>query len=307
MNNRTSTTKIGWIGTGVMGRWMCQHLVNKGYPTIVYNRTKEKARPLLDSGAIWVDSPFEAAKTSDVIFTVVGGPSDLQEIILGETGILKSAKPGSIIVDMTTSKPSLAVEIYRKAKEQGVASIDAPISGGDVGAREATLSIMAGGDIEAIQTVMPLFEAIAKNIVHQGGAGTGQHTKMCNQIAAAGTLIGVCEGLLYGYKAGLDMHAMFSSVSKGAASSWSFDNYAPRIFKRDFNPGCMVRHFIKDMELVLDEADKMDLHLPGLSLVYELYLSIQAHGKDELGLQSLILALEKLSLPCKQGEFMKEI
>ena len=289
------TTKLGWIGTGVMGRWMCQHLMDLGYGTTVYNRTQSKAQPLIDDGATWADSPSEVAAAADVIFTIVGFPPDVREVYLSDNGILKGAKAGSIIVDMTTTEPSLAQEIYGHAKEQGVASVDAPVSGGDVGAREARLSIMVGGDEAAVQAIMPLFSAMGKNIVHQGGAGAGQHTKMCNQITISGTMIGVCEGLIYGYKAGLDLETMLSSISGGAAACWSLDNLAPRVLKRDFDPGFFVEHFIKDMSIALDEAREMNLSLPGLALVHQLYTAVQAQGHGRLGTQALLLALEQMS------------
>lgn len=288
-------TKIGWIGTGVMGRWMCQHLMDSGYSATVHNRTKERAQPLLDAGAAWADSSREVAAASDIIFTIVGFPPDVRDVYLGENGILKGAKSGSTIVDMTTTEPSLAKEIYDRARAQGIASVDAPVSGGDVGAREARLSIMVGGDEDAVKSVMPLFEAMGKSIVHQGGAGAGQHTKMCNQIVVAGAMIGVCESLLYGHKAGLDLETMLSSISGGAAACWTLDNLAPRVLKRNFDPGFFVEHFIKDMGIALDESKKMGLSLPGLALVHQLYLSVQAQGHGRLGTHALTLALEQMS------------
>ena len=288
-------TKIGWVGTGVMGRWMCQHILNLGYSVTVYNRTKEKAQPLLDSGATWADDPSTVAAASDVIFTIVGFPPDVREVYLGDKGILKGAKPGNVMVDMTTTEPSLALEIYEQARAQGVSSVDAPVSGGDVGAREARLSIMVGGDSEVVETIMPLLEAMGKNIVHQGAAGAGQHTKMCNQITIAGTMIGVCEGLFYGYRAGLDLKTMLSSISGGAAACWALSNLAPRILQRDFDPGFFVEHFIKDMGIALGEAEKMNLSLPGLALVHQLYLAVKAQGHGRLGTQALMLALEQMS------------
>lgn len=290
-----TTTKIGWIGTGVMGRWMCQHLMDLGYDMTVYNRTKSKAQPLLDAGATWVDSPSDVAAASDVIFTIVGFPPDVREVYLADTGILKGATAGSILVDMTTTEPSLAIEIYTEARAQQVSSVDAPVSGGDVGAREARLSIMVGGDEVAVQAVMPLLSAMGKNIVHQGEAGAGQHTKMCNQITISGTMIGVCEALLYGHKAGLDLETMLSSISGGAAACWSLDNLAPRVLKRNFDPGFFVEHFIKDMRIALDEARKMNLSLPGLALVHQLYTAVKAQGHGRLGTQALMLALEQMS------------
>ena len=295
MTINSATTKIGWVGTGVMGRWMCQHVMDLGYSTTLCNRTRAKAQPLLDAGAAWANSPGEVAVASDVTFTIVGFAPDVREVYLSENGILKSAKPGSIIVDMTTTEPSLAQEIYEQARGKGISAIDAPVSGGDVGAREARLSIMVGGDAEAVEAVMPLFEAMGKNIVHQGRAGAGQHTKMCNQITIAGTMIGICEALLYGYKAGLELQTMLSSISGGAAACWSLDNLAPRILKRNFDPGFFVEHFIKDMGIALDEARKMNISLPGLALVHQLYLAVQAQGHGRLGTQSLMLALEQMS------------
>lgn len=290
-----SQTKIGWVGTGVMGRWMCQHVMDLGYTATIFTRTKSKADPLLKAGATWADSPAEVAESSDIIFTIVGFPEDVRQVYLGENGILTMAKSGSIVVDMTTTEPSLAIEIHQAARAKGVSSIDAPVSGGDVGAREARLAIMIGGDQEAVDAIHPLFEAMGQNIVYQGEAGSGQHTKMCNQITISGTMIGVCEALLYGAKAGLDLEIMLSTISKGAASCWSLDNLAPRVLKRNFDPGFFVEHFIKDMGIALDEAKRMGISLPGLSLVHQLYLATQAQGHGRLGTHALMLALEKLS------------
>ncbi|HCK14627.1 TPA: oxidoreductase [Candidatus Poribacteria bacterium] len=290
-----SQIKIGWVGTGVMGRWMCQHVMDLGYTATIFTRTKSKADPLLKAGATWADSPAEVAESSDIIFTIVGFPEDVRQVYLGENGILTTAKSGSIVVDMTTTEPSLAIEIHQAARAKGVSSIDAPVSGGDVGAREARLAIMIGGDQEAVDAIHPLFEAMGQNIVYQGEAGSGQHTKMCNQITISGTMIGVCEALLYGAKAGLDLEIMLSTISKGAAGCWSLDNLAPRVLKRNFDPGFFVEHFIKDMGIALDEAKRMGISLPGLSLVHQLYLATQAQGHGRLGTHALMLALEKLS------------
>lgn len=290
-----SQIKIGWVGTGVMGRWMCQHVMDLGYTATIFTRTKSKADPLLKAGATWAGSPAEVAESSDIIFTIVGFPDDVRQVYLGENGILTTAKSGSIVVDMTTTEPSLAVEVHQAARAQGISSIDAPVSGGDVGAREARLAIMIGGDQEAVDAIHPLFEAMGKNIVYQGEAGSGQHTKMCNQITISGTMIGVCEALLYGAKAGLDLEIMLSTISKGAAGCWSLDNLAPRVLKRNFDPGFFVEHFIKDMGIALDEAKRMGISLPGLSLVHQLYLATQAQGHGRLGTHALMLALEKLS------------
>jgi 3-hydroxyisobutyrate dehydrogenase len=289
--NRT----IGWIGTGVMGASMVGHLHNAGYKCIVYNRTKEKAEALLSKGVEWANSPGEVAAQSDVIFTIVGFPKDVREVYFNEDGILNSAKKGTVLIDMTTTEPSLSVEIYEAAKSKGIQSIDAPVSGGDVGAKNATLSIMVGGEKEAVQSVKPLFELMGKNIVYQGLAGSGQHTKMCNQITIAGTMIGVCESLLYGQKAGLDLPTMLSSISGGAAGCWTLNNLAPRIVNRNFDPGFFVEHFIKDMSIALKEAETMGLSLPGLALVKQLYLAVQAQGHGKLGTHALSLAFEKIS------------
>lgn len=290
-----SQIKIGWVGTGVMGRWMCQHVMDLGYNATVFTRTKSKADPLLELGATWANSPAEVAASSDIVFTIVGFPEDVRQVYLGESGILTTAKSGSIVVDMTTTEPSLAIEIHQVAQAQDVSSIDAPVSGGDVGAREARLAIMIGGDQETVDAIHPLFEAMGQNIVYQGVAGSGQHTKMCNQITISGTMIGVCEALLYGAKAGLDLEIMLSTISKGAAGCWSLDNLAPRVLKRNFDPGFFVEHFIKDMGIALDEAKRMGISLPGLSLVHQLYLATQAQGHGRLGTHALMLALEKLS------------
>ena len=286
---------IGWIGTGVMGRSMCRHLMDKGFAMTVYNRSRDKAEALIDKGAKWVSSPYEVAKASDVVFTMLGFPKDVEEVYMGKEGIFSGVNKGSFIVDMTTTSPSLAKQIDALAKEKGVHAVDAPVSGGDVGARSATLSIMVGGAPEVVEKIKPLLEVMGKIIVHQGPAGSGQHAKMCNQIVIAGTMIGVCESLIYGYKAGLDMKTMLSSISGGAAACWALDNMAPRILKRDFNPGFFVEHFIKDMGIALDEAKRMELVLPGLALANQLYMSVLAHGGGKSGTQALMLALEQMS------------
>jgi 3-hydroxyisobutyrate dehydrogenase len=288
-------TRIGWIGTGVMGLSMCNHVLSGGYEVTVYNRTKATAQPLLDSGATWVESPRALAEQTDVIFTMVGYPADVREVYLGDNGIMTGVSAGSIVVDMTTTSPSLAQEIYSAAASKSVHAVDAPVSGGDVGARNGTLSIMVGGDKDVIESIKPLLETMGKQIVHQGRAGAGQHAKMCNQIIIAGTMIGVCESLLYGYKAGLDLQTMLRSVSSGAAACWALDNTAPRILQRNFDPGFFVEHFIKDMSIALDEAQRLGLVLPGLALVHQLYLAVKAQGHGKLGTQALMLALEQLS------------
>jgi 3-hydroxyisobutyrate dehydrogenase len=288
-------TTIGWIGTGVMGRWMCQHLMSKGYKATVYNRSRDKAGPLLEAGAAWADTPRQVAERSQVVFAIVGFPKDVREVFLGKDGALAGSKAGTVLVDMTTSEPSLAREIYDAAKAKGVASVDAPVSGGDVGARNATLSIMVGGDAEAVEAVRPLFECMGKTVVHQGPAGSGQHTKMVNQVLIATNMIGVCEALLYGYKAGLDLKTVLQSVGGGAAASWSLNNLGPRIIDRNFEPGFFVEHFLKDMKIALDEAERMNLALPGLALAKQLYEAVRAQGWGRKGTHALMLALEHLS------------
>ncbi len=288
-------TRVGWVGTGVMGRWMCQHLMTKGYKATVYNRSKEKAQPLLEAGAAWGETPKAVAERSDVVFAIVGFPRDVREVFLGPQGALAGSKAGAVLVDMTTSEPSLAREIYEAAKAKGVASVDAPVSGGDVGARNAALSIMVGGDADVVEAVRPLLECMGKTIVHQGPAGAGQHTKMVNQVLIASGMIGVCEALLYGYKAGLDLKTVLQSVGGGAAASWSLNNLGPRIIDRNFEPGFFVEHFIKDMRIALDEAERMNLALPGLALAKQLYEAVRAQGYGRKGTHALMLALEHLS------------
>jgi len=287
--------RIGWIGTGVMGSPMCSHLMDRGYPTTVYNRTKIKAQPLIEKGAAWADSPKVVAKNADVIFTMVGFPDDVRDVYFGDDGVLAGIRAGCVVVDMTTTEPSLAKAIYDAAKHRRAAAVDAPVSGGDVGARKGMLSIMAGGDKETVDCIMPLLQAMGCNIVYQGGPGAGQHTKMCNQITIAGTMVGVCEALLYGYRAGLDLETVLQSIGGGAAGCWTLNNLAPRILKRNFDPGFFVEHFIKDMGIALDEAQRMNLGLPGLALVHQLYLAVQAQGHGKKGTHALMLALEQLS------------
>ena len=288
-------TRVGWIGTGVMGRWMCQHLMSKGYAATVFTRTKSKAQPLLDAGATYADSPKAVAEHSDMVFAIVGFPPDVREVFLGPTGALAGSRPGSVLVDMTTSEPSLAVEIFQAARAKGVAALDAPVSGGDVGAKNAILSIMIGGEAAVVEAIRPLFECMGKTIIHQGPAGAGQHTKMVNQILIATTMIGVCEALLYAYKAGLDSETVLKSVSVGAAGSKSLEVLGPRILARNFEPGFYVEHFIKDMGIALKEAERMNLCLPGLALAKQLYEAVRAQGYGRKGTHALMLALEQIS------------
>lgn len=292
---KPGTTRIGWIGTGVMGRWMCEHAMKKGYSATVYNRSPEKAQPLIDLGARLAPSPKAVAEQSDVVFAIVGFPRDVREVFLGTDGALAGSKPGTILVDMTTSEPSLAKEIEAAAKAKGVHSLDAPVSGGDVGAKNAALSIMIGGDQAVVNAVTPIFEAMGKTIIHQGPAGSGQHTKMVNQILISSNMIAVCEGLLYGYKAGLDLETVFKSVSVGAAGSKALEVLGPRMLARNFEPGFYVEHFIKDMGIALAEAEKMNLCLPGLALAKQLYESVRAIGYGRKGTHALLMALERMS------------
>lgn len=288
-------TSIGWIGTGVMGAPMCGHLITAGYCVTVYSRTRTKAQPLLDRGARWAESPRATATASDVLFTMVGFPQDVRQVYFGADGIFAGARPGTILIDMTTTQPSLSREMTDAAAARGRYAIDAPASGGDVGARNATLSIMVGGEKQAVQAVMPLFEILGKKIVHQGGPGSGQHAKLCNQIVIAGTMVGVCESLLYGYKAGLDLSRMLNSIRGGAAACWTLENLAPRILQRNFDPGFLVEHFVKDMGIALEEAKRMGLTLPGLVLVHQLYEKVRSLGHGRSGTHALMIALEDLS------------
>jgi len=287
-------TRIGWIGTGVMGSSMCRHVLAAGYRVTLHSRTKGKAQPLLDLGAMWAETPHAVAAESDILFTMVGFPQDVRTVYSGETGVFAGAQPDTVLVDMTTTDPALSCEMAERAIARGFFAIDAPVSGGDIGARNAALSIMVGGDGVAVQTAMPLFELFGKKIVHQGGPGTGQQAKLCNQIVIAGTMIGVCESLLYGYKAGLDLNRMLDSIRGGAAACWTLDNLAPRILQRNFDPGFFVEHFVKDMGLALEESKRMGLVLPGLTLVHQLYHRVVALGHGRSGTHALILALEDL-------------
>lgn len=288
-------TRIGWIGTGVMGTSMCRRLMDAGYKVHLFSRTRSKADELVQNGAEWADSPADVAKNSDLTVSIVGYPDDVREVHLGPKGTLRGAAPGHVLVDMTTSEPTLAREIAMAAAEQGVVALDAPVSGGDIGARNGTLSIMFGGDPDAFHAVSPVFEVLGQTVVYQGGPGAGQHAKMVNQTLIATNMIGVCEALLYAYRAGLDLDKVLQSVSSGAAGSWSLSNLAPRIVAGDFAPGFYVEHFIKDMGIALNEAKRMNLALPGLALAYQLYVALQAQGGGRKGTQALQIALARLS------------
>jgi len=284
-------TTIGWIGTGVMGVSMAGHLQAAGHDLYVFNRTRAKAEPLISKGAHWCESAPEVAAYSEIIFTMVSLPADVTEVYLGERSILSVDGPCRIVVDMTTSRPTLAHVIAEKASKESIDSLDAPVSGGDIGARNATLAIMVGGDKTAFEIVLPLLRLMGQNISRIGGPGAGQHTKMCNQIVIAGTMIGVCESLIYAVKAGLEPARVLESITKGAAGCWSLDNLAPRMLGGDFAPGFMIDHFIKDMGIALEEARRMSLTLPGLALVESIYKNASALGHGRDGTQALYQAL----------------
>ncbi len=289
------TTRLGWIGTGVMGASMAGHLLAAGYPMTVFTRSRDKAAELEAKGAAWAETPAAVAAASDVTFAIVGFPNDVRDVFLGTDGALAGAVAGSTLVDMTTSEPSLAVEIASAASAKGVGAVDAPVSGGDVGAKNAALSIMIGGTDDDVARVMPLFEIMGKTMVHCGGPGAGQHTKMVNQILIATNMIGVSEALLYAHQAGLDLDKTLAAVSGGAAGSWSLSNLGTRMVAGNFAPGFFVDHFVKDMGIALDEAKAMQLSAPGLALAHQLYVALQAQGGGRNGTQALLLALAKLS------------
>lgn len=289
--------KIGWIGTGIMGAPMAMHLVEAGYDVSVYSRTKSKAEKHIAKGCTWYDTPSAMAGSCNIVFTIVGYPKDVEEVYFGKTGILKTLKKDSVVIDMTTTLPGLAARIDEACRKIGAHAVDAPVSGGEVGAINGALSVMIGGEKDVVEQLMPIIDVFSKNMVYQGKAGSGQHTKMCNQITIAGTMIGVCEALLYGTRAGLDLNTVLSSISKGAADCWSLDVLAPKIVAGDFEPGFIVGHFIKDLGIALEEADLMQLNLPGTALAKELYESVTKMGKGAKGTQSLYLALEKMSGP----------
>ncbi|MCZ6673373.1 MAG: NAD(P)-dependent oxidoreductase, partial [Verrucomicrobia bacterium] len=276
-----SKETIAFIGTGVMGRSMAGHLLNAGYPINVYNRTKSKTDELVADGATWCDSPGEAAAAADLIITIVGFPKDVEEVYLSEDGILANAKPGSLVIDMTTSSPALAKKIASAARDKGIGALDAPVSGGDLGAREARLSIMVGGSQEDFDRASPAFEIMGKNIQLQGESGSGQYTKMVNQIAIAAGMLGITEAMAYAKKSGLDPFQVLKSIETGAAGSWSLSNLSPRALKGDFAPGFFVKHFIKDMRIAIESADEMGLELPGLKLAKSLYDKLAAQGGED--------------------------
>jgi len=286
--------KIGWIGFGVMGKSMCGHILKAGYQVNVWNRTHSKTDEAVSMGAKFLP-PEEIAARSDILFVMLGLPQDVKNMILEEKALINHLQPGSILVDHTTSSPSLAKELYSKCKERGVHSIDAPVSGGDVGAKNGTLVTMVGGDPEPFEKAKDVMQTYSQTVKLMGAAGQGQNTKACNQICIANNMLGVTEALIFGHKAGLDLNEMIKTIEGGAAGSFSLRVLGPRMLKRDFDPGFFVEHFVKDMEIILSEARRNNLCLPGVSLASQLYQSIMAHGGAKMGTQALLLALEDLN------------
>jgi 3-hydroxyisobutyrate dehydrogenase len=288
-------TRLGWIGVGVMGRAMAGRLLDAGFAVTLFSRRRESAADLLARGAAWADSPRAVAAASDVVFTMVGHPADVRAVVLGPTGALAGLEPGGILVDHTTSAPELAAEIAAAAAARGCWALDAPVSGGDRGAREGTLTVMVGGDDAAREALAACWRATAGTVVACGGPGSGQRTKLVNQIAIASGMVGMCEALLFAHRAGLDLETTLRAIAPGAAGSWSLTNLAPRILRGDLAPGFMVEHFVKDMRLVLDECRRMNLDLPGLALAESLYARLMEQGRGRLGTQALVLALAQQS------------
>ena len=281
--------KIGFIGTGVMGQSLIRHLLNNKYQVYVYNRTKSKALPLIDEGALWLDDPKAIAENCDVIMTMLGYPKDVEDIYFNSVyGLLDHAKKQTLLIDLTTSTPSLAVKIAQVAKDKGLMALDAPVSGGDSGAKNGSLTIMCGGDAETYTLALPYLKCFGDNILLQGKAGSGHHTKMCNQIAIASTIMGVCEAIKYARSANLDVEQVLASISKGAAGSWQLTNNGQKMIDNDYQPGFYIKHFIKDMKIALDEAKLMKIDLPGLTLAEKLYEEVAANGNENLGTQALI-------------------
>ena len=286
---------IGWIGTGVMGASMAGHLLDAGYSLSVHNRTKAKADPLVARGAVWCESPRHVGEKSDIVFSIVGMPNDVESVLMGENGAIKGIREGGILCDMTTSSPALASSMAEAAKPRGVTVLDAPVTGGEVGAKNTTLSLFVGGEKDSYETVKPLLELMGQKIMHCGGAGMGQQAKMANQAAVAGVMFSVCESLVYALKAGLDVRQWHNLVSTGAAGSVAMQNFGPRIMDGDFKPGFFIEHFVKDLGLVLDECRRMNLVLPGVALADQLYRSMTIRGQGKKGTQALIEALSELS------------
>ena len=282
--------RIGFIGVGVMGNGMVKNLLSHGYEVNAYTRTRAKALEALEAGAEWRESAADCVRDADAVITMVGFPPDVEEVYFGEKGILASARPGTLVIDMTTTSPRLAQRIYTEVADRGLSALDAPVSGGDTGARAGTLAIMVGGDREAFERAVPIFEAMGKSIRYMGAAGSGQHTKMANQIAIAGTLAGVCEAIAYARAAGLDVDEVISTISGGAASSWQLANNGPKSAHGDFAPGFFIKHFIKDMTLADGEARARDLPMPVLEKVLAMFRALEAQGYGDEGTQALIRA-----------------
>ncbi len=282
-------TTIAFVGTGVMGLSMAGHLLDAGYRLVVFNRTADKAAPLLARGARWATSPGAAAAEADIVISMVGYPADVEEVYLARGGVVERAREGAVLIDMTTSSPALAGRVSKAAAARGISALDAPVSGGDIGAKNATLTIMVGGDAAGFESVEPVLLVMGSNVVLQGGPGAGQHTKMANQVAIAGSMLATVESLAYAQRAGLDPRRVLDSISAGSAASWSLVNLAPRILDGNFAPGFYVKHFVKDMRIALASADEMGLDLPGLATAKRLYEHLESHGGADLGTQALWL------------------
>jgi 3-hydroxyisobutyrate dehydrogenase len=287
MKSHPNKSVIGFIGLGVMGRGMVRNLVQAGYEVIVHSRTKPQAEQLLQLGVQWKESVSDLARESDAVITMVGYPHDVEQVYLGAGGLVEQARSGTLLIDMTTSCPELARTIHRKARENDLYALDAPVSGGEIGARDGTLSIMVGGDEDIFEEAMPIMGRLGKNIVRQGDAGAGQFTKMCNQIAVAVNMIAVCESLTYASQNGLDPSTVLKSIEAGAAGSWSLSMLAPKIIAEDFKPGFYVKHIIKDLQIALDSAKQLNLDLPGLQLAKTLYDQLAAMDEENSGTQAL--------------------
>ena len=285
--------KIGFIGVGVMGGPMVLNLMKKGFDVSVYTRTKSKAQAVLDAGAHWCDTVAEAAKGRDVVITIVGYPKDVEEVYFGAGGIIENADAGTVLIDMTTTSPRLSQRIYEEAAKKGLPALDAPVSGGDVGAQKGTLAIMVGGDRAVFDRMQPVFAEMGTNIRYQGAAGNGQHTKMDNQIAISGCIAAVCEAIAYAKKCGLDPQDMFDAISTGAAGSWQMTNNGQKIIDGNFAPGFYVKHFIKDMNIAIDESDAREMGLDVLHLVRDKYVKLAELGGGDDGTQALIKVVEK--------------
>jgi 3-hydroxyisobutyrate dehydrogenase len=290
----SESLRIGWIGTGVMGGPMVGHLMAAGCSATVFNRTKARAEPLLKKGARWAATPADVARESDIVFTIVGFPSDVRETYLASNGLLSVARKGQIFVDMTTSQPSLAAEISEAAKKAGVAALDAPVSGGQAGAENAKLTIMVGGEKSAFEKVLPLFQKMGKSATLLGPAGSGQHCKMVNQILIAGGMLALAESITYARNCGIDAQVALEAISQGAAASWSLSNLGPRILKNDFAAGFYVDHFVKDLGIALEEAKRMKLSLPMLAQAEQLYVALQAQGHGRLGTRAIVKVYDAL-------------